>query len=78
MLTLSQYICGACGHGIHSHVDYVSMIVNHYPATQCAAYVQKVSCSPLLVARAHAAYAIDTSDTALHVWNLAFQPRHYR
>ncbi|PBK87476.1 hypothetical protein ARMGADRAFT_1085496 [Armillaria gallica] len=27
---LDQYIC-----------DYVSMIVNHYPATQCAAYVQK-------------------------------------
>ncbi|KAK0225153.1 hypothetical protein EDD85DRAFT_1027486 [Armillaria nabsnona] len=38
---LDQYICGACGHGIHAHVDYVSMIVNHYPATQCAAYVQK-------------------------------------
>ncbi|KAK0225158.1 hypothetical protein EDD85DRAFT_1027489 [Armillaria nabsnona] len=40
-MSLDQYICGACGHGIHSHVDYVSMIVNHYPATQCAAYVQK-------------------------------------
>ncbi|PBK87491.1 hypothetical protein ARMGADRAFT_1065995 [Armillaria gallica] len=38
---LDQYICGACGHGIHAHVDYVSMVVNHYPATQCAAYVQK-------------------------------------
>ncbi|KAK0474901.1 hypothetical protein IW261DRAFT_532605 [Armillaria novae-zelandiae] len=41
---LDQYICGACGHGIHAHVDYVSMMVHHHPATQCAAYVQR---SPL-------------------------------
>ncbi|KAK0210322.1 hypothetical protein DFS33DRAFT_1483432 [Desarmillaria ectypa] len=38
---LDQYICGQCGHGIHTHVDYVSMVVNHYPATQCVTYVQK-------------------------------------
>ncbi|KAK0502690.1 hypothetical protein EDD18DRAFT_1134556 [Armillaria luteobubalina] len=38
---LDQNICGACGHGIHAHVDYVSMHVNHHPATQCAAFVQK-------------------------------------
>ncbi|KAK0227987.1 hypothetical protein IW262DRAFT_569332 [Armillaria fumosa] len=38
---LDQYVCGACRHDIHVHVDYVSMIVNHYPATQCAAFVQK-------------------------------------
>ncbi|KAK0458386.1 uncharacterized protein EV420DRAFT_354027 [Desarmillaria tabescens] len=37
----SQNICGLCGHGIHAHVDYVSTVVNHYPANQCAAYVQK-------------------------------------
>ncbi|KAK0458419.1 uncharacterized protein EV420DRAFT_1747955 [Desarmillaria tabescens] len=38
---LDPYVCGQCGHGIHAHVDYVSMVVNHYPPTQCAAYVQK-------------------------------------
>ncbi|KAK0227983.1 hypothetical protein IW262DRAFT_1455185 [Armillaria fumosa] len=38
---LNQYVCGACGHGIHTHVDYVSEIVNHHPATQCAAFVQR-------------------------------------
>ncbi|KAK0228067.1 hypothetical protein IW262DRAFT_576417 [Armillaria fumosa] len=41
MLTLSQYICINCGHGIHTHADYVSMVVHHYPPTQCVAYVQK-------------------------------------
>ncbi|PBK58465.1 hypothetical protein ARMSODRAFT_967698 [Armillaria solidipes] len=29
-----------CGHGIHAHVDYISMVVHHCPATHCAAYVQ--------------------------------------
>ncbi|PBK96364.1 hypothetical protein ARMGADRAFT_1010034 [Armillaria gallica] len=38
---LSQFICAACGHGIHSHVDYVSTTVCHNVATHCAAYVQK-------------------------------------
>ncbi len=42
LLTLSQNICGLCGHGIHTHVDYVSTVVNNYPANQCAAYVQRV------------------------------------
>ncbi|KAK0210321.1 hypothetical protein DFS33DRAFT_1378300 [Desarmillaria ectypa] len=40
-MSVSMHICGQCRHGIHAHVDYVSMIVNHYPATQCVAYVQK-------------------------------------
>ncbi|KAK0435430.1 uncharacterized protein EV420DRAFT_1770602 [Desarmillaria tabescens] len=40
-LPLDPYICGQCGHGIHAHVDYVSMVVNHHPPAQCAAYVQK-------------------------------------
>ncbi|KAK0458424.1 uncharacterized protein EV420DRAFT_355240 [Desarmillaria tabescens] len=39
---LDPYICGQCGHGIHAHVDYVSMVVNHHPPAQCAAYVQKM------------------------------------
>ncbi|KAK0225239.1 hypothetical protein EDD85DRAFT_857032 [Armillaria nabsnona] len=38
---LDPYICINCGHGIHAHADYVSMVVHHYPPTQCAAYVQK-------------------------------------
>ncbi|PBK64427.1 hypothetical protein ARMSODRAFT_961938 [Armillaria solidipes] len=38
---LDQHVCGQCGHGIHAHVDYVSTIVNYYPANQCAAYVQR-------------------------------------
>ncbi|SJL04546.1 uncharacterized protein ARMOST_07913 [Armillaria ostoyae] len=38
---LNQFSCAACGHGIHSHVDYVSTTVCHNVATHCAAYVQK-------------------------------------
>ncbi len=38
VLTFSQDICSLCGHGIHAHADYVSMVVNHYPVNQCAAY----------------------------------------
>ncbi|KAK0458388.1 uncharacterized protein EV420DRAFT_1764068 [Desarmillaria tabescens] len=40
---LDQNICGHCGHGIHSHVDYVSMFVYHCPAMNCAAYFPKTS-----------------------------------
>ncbi|KAK0502771.1 hypothetical protein EDD18DRAFT_605956 [Armillaria luteobubalina] len=32
--------CGLCEHGIHAHADYFSIVVNHYPANQCAAYAQ--------------------------------------
>ncbi|KAK0434947.1 hypothetical protein EV421DRAFT_1740583 [Armillaria borealis] len=46
-MSMSMSICGQCGHGIHAHVDYVSMVVNHYHPTQCAAYVQKAGYSPL-------------------------------
>ncbi|PBL01620.1 hypothetical protein ARMGADRAFT_1071155 [Armillaria gallica] len=38
---LDQSSCAACGHGIHGHVDYVSMFVHRCAATQCAAYAQK-------------------------------------
>ncbi|KAK0502767.1 hypothetical protein EDD18DRAFT_1099800 [Armillaria luteobubalina] len=41
MLTLSQNICVHCGHGIHAHADYISMVVHHYLPTQCVTYVQK-------------------------------------
>ncbi|SJL04548.1 uncharacterized protein ARMOST_07915 [Armillaria ostoyae] len=38
---LDQSSCAACSHGIHGHVDYVSMFVHCCAATQCAAYAQK-------------------------------------
>ncbi|KAK0474977.1 hypothetical protein IW261DRAFT_1595865 [Armillaria novae-zelandiae] len=38
---LDPNICVNCGHGIHTHADYVSTVVHHYPPTQCVAYVQK-------------------------------------
>ncbi|KAK0477763.1 hypothetical protein EDD18DRAFT_1210363 [Armillaria luteobubalina] len=37
---LDQLVCGLCGHGIHAHADYMSIIVNHYPTNHCAAYAQ--------------------------------------
>ncbi|SJL04604.1 uncharacterized protein ARMOST_07972 [Armillaria ostoyae] len=39
---LEPYICGQCGHGIHMHANYVSMVVSHYPVIQCVAYVQNM------------------------------------
>ncbi|KAK0502785.1 hypothetical protein EDD18DRAFT_1135096 [Armillaria luteobubalina] len=47
VLTVSQLVCGLCGHGIHAHADYMSIVVNHCPANQCAAYAQTVCCSAL-------------------------------
>ncbi|KAK0434967.1 hypothetical protein EV421DRAFT_2022792 [Armillaria borealis] len=41
VLTFFQDICGLCEHGIHAHTDYVSTVVNHYPANRCVAYAQK-------------------------------------
>ncbi|KAK0502772.1 hypothetical protein EDD18DRAFT_605993 [Armillaria luteobubalina] len=38
---LDQDICGLCGHDIHAHADYVSIVVNHCPVNRCAAYAQK-------------------------------------
>ncbi len=68
VLMFFQYICANCVHGIHTHVDYVSMVVSHYPPTRCAAYVQKVWYCPLHpVSGAQAAYVVDPFDTALHV-----------
>ncbi|KAK0228092.1 hypothetical protein IW262DRAFT_1348864 [Armillaria fumosa] len=40
LCSVSQLVCSLCGHGVHAHADYVSDIVNHYPANQCAAYAQ--------------------------------------
>ncbi|KAK0448267.1 uncharacterized protein EV420DRAFT_849693 [Desarmillaria tabescens] len=38
---LNQFSCAVCGHGIHSHVDYVSTTVCHNVTTNCAAHAQK-------------------------------------
>ncbi|KAK0502780.1 hypothetical protein EDD18DRAFT_1135070 [Armillaria luteobubalina] len=38
---LDPDICGRCKHGIHAHVDYVSTVINNYPANRCVAYAQK-------------------------------------
>ncbi|KAK0433120.1 uncharacterized protein EV420DRAFT_1654975 [Desarmillaria tabescens] len=52
-LTLDQSRC-MCGHGIHAHADYVSLIVHNCRPTHCVAYVQKTpktqecTCSALL------------------------------
>ncbi|KAK0433121.1 uncharacterized protein EV420DRAFT_578962 [Desarmillaria tabescens] len=52
---LDQNICARCGHGIHAHADYVSMLVHHCPAMNCAAYfsktarVQACTCSASLI-----------------------------
>ncbi|KAK0433119.1 uncharacterized protein EV420DRAFT_578854 [Desarmillaria tabescens] len=52
---LDKNICGVCGHGIQAHVDYVSMVVHHCPAMNCAAYfpktarIQACTCSASLI-----------------------------
>ncbi|KAK0435442.1 uncharacterized protein EV420DRAFT_320950 [Desarmillaria tabescens] len=52
---LDQNNCGLCGHGVHAHVDYVSMVVHHCPAMNCGAYfpktarVQACTCSASLI-----------------------------
>ncbi|KAK0445541.1 hypothetical protein EV421DRAFT_329569 [Armillaria borealis] len=48
MLTTSQSRC-VCGHGIHAHADYLSLVVHHCPTKYCVAYVQKVSPSALVL-----------------------------
>ncbi|KAK0228080.1 hypothetical protein IW262DRAFT_1532202 [Armillaria fumosa] len=48
--TLNQHICSQCGHGIHTHVDYVSMFVHQCAAMNCAAYYPKAcTCSASLI-----------------------------
>ncbi|KAK0477760.1 hypothetical protein EDD18DRAFT_1365215 [Armillaria luteobubalina] len=37
----SQDICGWCKHSIHAHADYVSTVIDNYPANQCTVYAQE-------------------------------------
>ncbi|KAK0225267.1 hypothetical protein EDD85DRAFT_980855 [Armillaria nabsnona] len=37
---LDPTICSHCGHSIHTHADYVLIVINHYPVNQCAVYAQ--------------------------------------
>ncbi|KAK0240612.1 hypothetical protein EDD85DRAFT_950458 [Armillaria nabsnona] len=52
--TRDQSRC-VCGHGIHAHTDYLSLIVHHCPTNHCVAYVQKTpqtqecTCGALLI-----------------------------
>ncbi|KAK0474829.1 hypothetical protein IW261DRAFT_1610385 [Armillaria novae-zelandiae] len=50
---LDPDICGLCQHGIHAHADYVSTVVNNYPANQCAAYAQKTRLMQFCTCGAH-------------------------
>ncbi|KAK0183923.1 hypothetical protein F5146DRAFT_1077070 [Armillaria mellea] len=51
----NKFACSKCGHGIHSHVDYVSKIVHHCSTSHCAAYCQEsprtqvCTCAALLI-----------------------------
>ncbi|KAK0477759.1 hypothetical protein EDD18DRAFT_1365214 [Armillaria luteobubalina] len=38
---LDPDICGWCKHSIHAHADYVSTVVDNYPANQCTVYAQE-------------------------------------
>ncbi|KAK0197577.1 hypothetical protein F5146DRAFT_52539 [Armillaria mellea] len=48
-------VCASCGHGIHSHVDYVSTMVCHIVATQCAAYIQETPLTQRCTCSVHVA-----------------------
>ncbi|KAK0458404.1 uncharacterized protein EV420DRAFT_1542077, partial [Desarmillaria tabescens] len=54
-LAASKFTCTGCGHGIHSHADYVSKMVHFCSPTHCAAYVQETprtqacTCTAMLV-----------------------------
>ncbi|KAK0431386.1 uncharacterized protein EV420DRAFT_1490817 [Desarmillaria tabescens] len=37
----NQFTCALCGHGIHTHADYVSVVVHQQPEMHWVAYVQK-------------------------------------
>ncbi|KAK0435441.1 uncharacterized protein EV420DRAFT_320930 [Desarmillaria tabescens] len=68
----SQNICGLCARGIHPHADYVSIIFNHYPTNQCAAYVQKTSLIQRCACEAQFCehIAIDNSYRFLDPWTV--------
>ncbi|KAK0197587.1 hypothetical protein F5146DRAFT_1016015 [Armillaria mellea] len=69
---LDPYICANCVHGIHTHVDYVSMVVSHYPPTQCAAYVQKTPLTQRCTCEAQLCdhIAIDNLYRSTEPWNV--------
>ncbi len=47
--------------------DYVSMVVSHYPASQCVAYVQNVSTPLSTLHDIYNSCKLDASDATLHV-----------
>ncbi|KAK0445577.1 hypothetical protein EV421DRAFT_2018324 [Armillaria borealis] len=71
-ILLDPYICANCVHGIHTHVDYVSMVVSHYPPTRCAAYVQKTPLTQRCTCEAQLCdhIAIDNPYRVAEPWNV--------
>ncbi|KAK0225244.1 hypothetical protein EDD85DRAFT_857064 [Armillaria nabsnona] len=69
---LDPYICVNCGHGIHAHIDYVSMVVHHYPPTRCAAYVQKTPLAQRCTCEAQLCdhLPIDNLNRSAEPWNV--------
>ncbi|PBK58333.1 hypothetical protein ARMSODRAFT_1028335 [Armillaria solidipes] len=69
---LDPYICANCVHGIHTHVDYVSMVAIHYPPTRCAAFVQKTPLTQCCTCEAqlHDHIAIDNPYRSAEPWNV--------
>ncbi|PBK96298.1 hypothetical protein ARMGADRAFT_691447 [Armillaria gallica] len=69
---LDPYICASCVHGIHIHVDYVSMVVSHYPPTRCAAFVQKTPLTQRCTCEAQLCdhIAIDNPYRVAEPWNV--------
>ncbi len=69
MFTPSQFIRTGCGHGLHAHADYVSVVDRRHPETQHVAYVQQV-CIPVPLGLFDAfirAHVVDTCGTTLHL-----------
>ncbi len=79
VLIASQMHLCTCGHAAHAHVDYLSQVVHHCPATRCAAYAQKVlpSSSPI-TKPSLIQFILDASDAGLHVRSPPCRPCWYR
>ncbi|KAK0433492.1 uncharacterized protein EV420DRAFT_1654602 [Desarmillaria tabescens] len=69
---VDQSVCISCGHGIHAHVDYVSMVVHHHPPTQCVAYVQKTPLAQRCTCEAQLFdhVAVNNSYRSVEPWNV--------
>ncbi|KAK0463728.1 uncharacterized protein EV420DRAFT_1104832 [Desarmillaria tabescens] len=69
-LPYDQILCAKCGHGIHSHADYLSRSVHQCSATQCAAFVQRTA----LTQQCTCSIEIDGHTSVLNPYRLTTQP----